>query len=99
MTMKGLKKICSECGMKTELQAISLEVERHGIKATMTGVPAMVCPRCGEQYIPGEVAGKIIDLLHNILDQTESAFHQAYTWTDPALASPQFKGQLILALA
>ena len=39
MTMKGLKKICSECGGKTELQAISLEVERHGIKATMTGVP------------------------------------------------------------
>ena len=97
--MKGLKKICSECGKKTELKAISLEVERHSIKATMTGVPAMVCPKCGEQYIPGEVAGKIIDLLHQILDQTESALHQAYTWTDPALASPEFKGQLILALA
>ena len=85
--------------MKTGLQAISLEVERHGIKATMTGVPAMVCPRCGEQYIPGEVGSKIINLLHNILDQTEYTFHQAYTWTDPALASPQFKGQLTLVLA
>ncbi len=96
--MKGFKRRCSECGTKTELKAISLEVERHGIKATMTGVPAMVCPKCGEQYIPGEIAGKVIDLLYHILDQTESSIHQAYTWTEPALASPQFKGQLILSL-
>jgi len=66
--MKGFKRRCSECGTKTELKAISLEVERHGIKATMTSVPAMVCPKCGEQYIPGEIADKVIDLLYHILD-------------------------------
>lgn len=97
--MKGFKRRCSECRTKTELQAISLEVERHGIKATMTGVPAMVCPKCGEQYIPGEIADKLIPILHQVLDQTESSLHQAYTWTEPALTSPQFKGQLILSVA
>ena len=44
--------ICSECGTKTEFQEISIDFERKGIHATISGILAMVCPNCGEKYVP-----------------------------------------------
>ncbi|HID87210.1 MAG TPA: YgiT-type zinc finger protein [Anaerolineae bacterium] len=69
--MKGLITVCSECGTKTELQEITIEFERKGVRAAMSGIPAMVCPNCGEQYVPGDIAGDVIDIVSLIIDETE----------------------------
>jgi len=70
--MKGLITICSECGTKTELQEISIEFERKGIRATMSGILAMVCRNCGEKYVPGDIAGDVIDVVSRTIDETEN---------------------------
>jgi YgiT-type zinc finger domain-containing protein len=75
--MKGLVTVCSECGAKTELRAITIEFERKGIRATMSGVPAMVCPACGEEYVPGNIAGDIIDTVAQTIDGTEKLLKRA----------------------
>jgi len=75
--MKGLITVCSECGAKTELREITIEFERKGIQATMSGIPAMVCPNCGEQYIPGDISGDMIDIVSSAIDQLESLLRRA----------------------
>lgn len=46
--------------------------ERHGITAAMSGIPAMVCPQCGQEYVPGEIAGDVIDTGSRTIDATEA---------------------------
>jgi YgiT-type zinc finger domain-containing protein len=70
--MKGLITVCSECRTPTELREITIEFERKGIKAAMSGIPAMVCPRCGQEYVPGEIAGDVIDTVSHTIDMTEA---------------------------
>lgn len=70
--MKGLITICSECQTPTELREITIEFDRKGIKAAMSGIPAMVCPSCGQEYVPGEVAGDVIDTVSRTIDATEA---------------------------
>ncbi len=38
----------------------------------MSGIPAMVCPHCGQEYIPGEIAGDVIDTVSRTIDDTEA---------------------------
>jgi YgiT-type zinc finger domain-containing protein len=66
--MKGLRTICSECGTATVFQEITIDFERKGVKATVSGVPAMVCPRCGEKYVPGEIAGDVVNTVSRTID-------------------------------
>jgi len=70
--MKGLITICPECQVKTELREITVEFERKGIRATMSGIPAMVCPHCGEEYIPGEIGGDVIAVVSRAIDYLEA---------------------------
>jgi YgiT-type zinc finger domain-containing protein len=70
--MKGLITICSECRTPTEPREITITFERKGIKAAMSGIPAMVCPNCGQEYVPGEIAGDIIDTVSRTIDATEA---------------------------
>jgi YgiT-type zinc finger domain-containing protein len=75
--MKGIITICPECQVKTELREITVEFERKGIRATMSGIPAMVCPHCGEEYIPGEIAGDVIDIVSRAIDQLEALLRRS----------------------
>jgi len=77
--MKGLITVCPECRAKTELREITIEFERKGVRATMSGIPAMVCSNCGEQYIPGDIAGDVIDIVSSVIDQLESLLRRAET--------------------
>jgi YgiT-type zinc finger domain-containing protein len=70
--MKGLISICSECQTPTELRHIAITFERHGITAAMSGIPAMVCPRCGQEYVPGDIASDVIDTVSRTIDATEA---------------------------
>jgi YgiT-type zinc finger domain-containing protein len=70
--MKGLITTCSECQTNTELREITVEFERKGIKAAMSGIPAMVCPHCGQEYVPSDIAGDVIDTVSRTIDATEA---------------------------
>ena len=38
----------------------TVTVERDGATLVMKGVPALVCPNCGEDYVSEEIAGGIL---------------------------------------
>jgi len=40
---------------------------------TVTGVPAMVCPRCGEEYVPGLQALALSNAAEDILRALRTA--------------------------
>lgn len=75
--MKGLITICSECRGKTEMREITIKFDRKGIQALMTGIPAMVCPQCGQEYVPGTIAGDVIDTVSRTIDQVEGLLKRA----------------------
>ena len=59
--MKQPKAICcTDCGTRMEFKTISREFEREGLRVRLTGIPAAVCPNCGDiSLAPGE-ADKIV---------------------------------------
>jgi len=75
--MKGLITRCSACDCATELREIVVEFERRGIHATMRGIPAMVCPQCGEEYVPGSLAGDVIQTVSTTIDATAPLLKRA----------------------
>lgn len=75
--MKGLINLCPECQVKTELKEITIEFERKGIQATMSGIPAMVCPNCSEEYVPGEISGDVIEIVSRAIDQLETPLRRS----------------------
>ncbi len=76
--MKGLITVCSECGTETKLQGINIEFERKGVRAVMSGVPAMVCPQCGAEYVPGEIAATVVDTVTRTIDETADLLKQTH---------------------
>lgn len=74
--MKGLITVCSECQTDTEPQEITITFERKGVRAAMSGIPAMVCPNCGTEYVPGDIAGDVIRIVSRAIDETEALLKQ-----------------------
>jgi len=70
--MKGIKKFCSECKVENELREITLHLEKGDIKVEVTGVPAMVCPRCGQEYIPSSVSREVLEAADELAACLES---------------------------
>jgi len=93
--MKGMKRICSECKVENEAREITLHLERNGIHVQITGVPAMVCPRCGQEYIAAPVSREVLKIAGQLagdLEATRATFARA-----PA-EPPSFR-RIVLALA
>lgn len=97
--MKGMIRICSECGTRTELCEISIEFERKGVQATMSGVPAMVCPQCGEEYVPGEIASAVVDTVSRTIDGTADLLKQTQALRRELLPAGRVTIQECLELA
>ena len=70
--MKGIKKLCSECKVENELREITLHLGRGDIKVEVTGVPAMVCPRCDQEYIPSSVSKEVPEAANELATCLES---------------------------
>ncbi len=87
--MKGLITICTECNTPTELKIIAIEFERKGIKAVMSGIPAMVCPQCGEQYVPGDIATVVVSTVSRLIDGTVDLLNQAHGLRQQLMPSVQ----------
>ena len=97
--IKGIVTTCSECGTPTELREISIEFERKGVQATMSGVPAMVCPQCGEEYVPGEVASAVVDTISRTIDGTADLLKQTLAFRRELFPTGQVTIQECLELA
>lgn len=38
----------------------TVTLERDGVTLVIKGVPARICPNCGEEYVDQEIAGKLL---------------------------------------
>lgn len=97
--MKGLVKICTNCEHNTEFGEISIEFERKGIRAAMSGIPAMVCPHCGQEYVPGEIASDVINTVSLTIDHTVDLFRRAEQHRKELLPNIPAAEHIRLALA
>jgi YgiT-type zinc finger domain-containing protein len=97
--IRGIITTCSECGTRTELREISIEFERKGVQATMSGVPAMVCPQCGEEYVPGEIASAVVDTVSRTIDGTADLLKQTQAFRRELLPTGQVTIKECLELA
>ena len=50
---------CTDCGGRMRQKAVAQEFERAGLRVRLTGIPAAVCPRCGDTSFGPGVADKI----------------------------------------
>ena len=51
---------CTTCGQaEPQSGTTTVTVEREGTMLVMRGVPALVCPNCGEDYVSEETARRI----------------------------------------
>jgi len=59
--------ICTECKTQTQWKTISLAYSQDKIEVKISGITAMVCPNCGEEYIPGPQAITLSKAVDEIL--------------------------------
>lgn len=50
---------CAICGETTEQGKITTILERGATMVVFRGVPASVCPQCGEEWIDDEIAADL----------------------------------------
>jgi len=60
---------CSFCGGLVEEARIEFDYRRKDRLLVITNVPAGVCHQCGEKYFTADVAKKMDQLYHDILDR------------------------------
>jgi YgiT-type zinc finger domain-containing protein len=59
---------CTECGAKMEAKEVSQEFEREGVRVCIDGIPALVCPKCGDvSFAPG-IAQKIVEAASSLFE-------------------------------
>jgi len=66
---------CTRCGVQTEWTLTSVEMTDEHSSVTVTGVPAMVCPRCGEEYVPGLQAMSLTNAAEGIFSVLRGGGH------------------------
>ena len=57
---------CTKCKVITEWKSIPVNYEVNGVKIRIEKITAMVCPKCGEKYLPGQealVISKAVDAI------------------------------------
>ena len=62
--------ICTTCGQAEPGEGTTtVTVERGGATLVMKGVPALVCPNCGEDYVSEEIAGRILETAAEVVEK------------------------------
>lgn len=70
--MKRTRK-CTKCKVLTQWGTTGVEFERNGVRVTITGVVAMICPNCGETFLPGLEAAALTRAVEEIFRAIENA--------------------------
>ncbi len=50
--------ICKQA--ETQMGKTTVTLERDGLTLVVKGVPARVCPNCGEEYVDENIAAKLL---------------------------------------
>jgi YgiT-type zinc finger domain-containing protein len=50
--------VCKQAETRAGLATVTLE--RDGLTVVFKGVPAQVCPNCGEEYVDSEVSDRLL---------------------------------------
>lgn len=53
--------ICKQA--ETQPGAATVTLERDGMTLVVKGVPAQVCPNCGEEYVEEDVAAQLLEIV------------------------------------
>lgn len=71
MTTSGKEKRCPECGgvIKPGHTEVAYDL-RYRVR--IMNVPANICSKCGEVFIPGRVASEVNRLVNRVLEDVES---------------------------
>jgi len=56
--------ICKQAETQSGITTVTLE--RGGLLMVVKGVPARVCPNCGEEYVDEQVAARLLDSAEEI---------------------------------
>jgi YgiT-type zinc finger domain-containing protein len=54
---------CALCGETAEPAKVTVTLERDSTTVVFRGVPAEVCPQCGEQWVADDVAAKLLAIV------------------------------------
>ena len=61
---------CTICGQaEPRAGTTTVTVERDGATLVMKGVPALVCPNCGEDYVNEETARRISAVAAEVVEK------------------------------
>ena len=64
---------CTICGQaEPQPGTATVTLEREDATFVMKGVPALVCPNCGEEYVSPEVSARVLEV-------AEQAFREGVT--------------------
>jgi len=69
-------RLCPDCGAEMEWRTVEQEYERDGNRVRLTGLPAMVCPRCGGVSFDPETTDRTIEAA-NALFKVAKGGHKA----------------------
>ena len=64
---------CPSCGNKIKLGETSLTLKRGKFSAEFKNIPAQICSKCGEVYIPGSIAEPLSDLAEKSFEKVSEA--------------------------
>ena len=53
---------CTVCGQQSVGEGlVTLTFERDGTIIVIKEIPGLVCPNCGEEYVPDDTAARVIE--------------------------------------
>ena len=65
---------CTKCKVITEWKSIPINYAVNGVNVHIDKVMAMVCPECGEEYLPGQEALVISKAVDAIVEASTRAY-------------------------
>ena len=70
---------CAICGLaETQPGTVTVTLEREGATVVMKGVPALVCPNCGEEYVSDGVSRRLMQIAEDAVHRGKAVDVREY---------------------
>ena len=70
---------CAICGLaETQPGTATVTLEREGSTVVMKGVPALVCPNCGEEYVSESVSQRLMQIAEDAVHRGKAVDVREY---------------------
>jgi len=75
--------ICLICGQAQPVPGFTtVKLDHEEINLTVRGIPASVCPNCGDAYLDETVATRLLQIVKRSIESGESIEFLEYSITD-----------------